>query len=49
MGDILRFEFNKQVMLNYDENWSAINNCFKKGLRCNRQALEIQSIYNAKR
>lgn len=37
--------FKYQVMLNHNQFWNCQSLCFDKGLRCNRQALEMQTKY----
>jgi len=38
-------EFNKIVLSNYNPNFDCEKMCFSKGLRCNRQGLEINTTY----
>jgi len=34
-------KFKKMILANYSPHWNARENCWKKGARCNRMALEI--------
>lgn len=38
--------FEKCIILNNNYNWNPNEMCFKNGIRCNRMALEINTIYN---
>jgi len=38
-------EFNKSVLANYNEDWDCQEQCFAKGLRCNRMAIECNHEY----
>lgn len=39
-------EFETMLMKNADYNWSCQDMCFNKGIRCNRQGLEINRKYH---
>ncbi|MFW6225344.1 MAG: radical SAM protein [bacterium] len=41
-------KFKEMIMKNYNKDFSPEKNCFSKGLRCNRMALEINHEYDKK-
>jgi len=40
--------FTKMILANYNKEWDCEKMCFKKGLRCNRQAIEINQKFYQK-
>ena len=38
-------EFTKAVLKNYNKEWDCKTVCFNTGLRCNRQAIELNQEY----